>query len=93
MTSFSTPFNFKRPFTQTTVMSVDVSGTANIRTDVVVSGNANFHGTLSLGVETTTEASAGGAGGAVPATAEAFAKVDIEGTTYLIPLFNFPGGS
>jgi hypothetical protein len=96
MTTFTGPLNVKKEFAQTTVVAIGVSGGATFAQGnytIGVGGTASPGGGLSgltivnATVTASSAVSAGTGGDAVPASAEAWMEVSINGTTYMIALF------
>lgn len=80
MTDFASPFNVLLPYVDTTVATIDVSGTASMSLDgLTLTG---------ITVDTASTADTGASAGDVPVSAvQGWAQISVNGTTYVMPLF------
>lgn len=84
----SATFTGKIEAASVSAQSVAASAFSGVNADITtVSAQTVNTATLNITVATTTKAS-GGAGGAVPASAAAFAEIKVGGVTYYVALFN-----
>jgi hypothetical protein len=92
MTTFTGPLNVKRIDADTTTVAIGVSGQATFAQGtftigVAGTGSQTQSGLTIVNVDTTAEVSAAQAGGSVPATAETFMQISVNGTNYYVALY------